>query len=448
MAISGVKHVVCALSGGVDSAVAALLLKWKGYQVSGLFMRNWDQLDETGVCTADKDCEDARFVCDTLHIPFHEVNFVKDYWHDVFSNFLKQYERGLTPNPDVMCNKYIKFDRLMEHAFNKLGADAVATGHYARTSQGDSFLQTTDKDVKKENSSMELKEAVRLLRAVDSWKDQTFFLSQVSQKALQRTIFPLGDLTKDVVKKIAVQAGMERIAKKKESMGICFIGDRHFQKFIKEYIETKPGNFVGIEDYKVKGQHEGHFLYTIGQRAGIQGYNPRKMFVTDKNPDTNEVFVAPGTNHPALFHQTCMTDSVHWIHQPPLQLIEKEMLDCFFRFQHADPLVKCTLTLAGEGSVIVSLQKPLRALTPGQYAVFYLGEECLGSAQIQQTGPSLYSLNWKQYHSGDWTWNPEDDTAVDENINLEVKGTKLDSWDSWRNFLQGGFKWKGPFNGG
>ncbi|XP_071817746.1 mitochondrial tRNA-specific 2-thiouridylase 1-like [Apostichopus japonicus] len=440
--VSRAKHVVCALSGGVDSAVAALLLKWKGYQVSGLYMRNWDQLDETGVCTADKDCEDAKFVCDTLSIPFHEVNFVKDYWHDVFSIFLKQYERGLTPNPDIMCNRVIKFDRLIEHAFQHLHADAVATGHYARTNLGDSFLRLTEEDVKRDIKRDE--SPVRLLKSVDSWKDQTFFLSQISQNALRRTIFPLGDLTKDVVKKLAVQAGMERIAKKKESMGICFIGTREFKTFITEYLDPKPGNFVGIEDYKVKGQHDGHFIYTIGQCAKIPGF-PHKMFVTDKNPDTNEIFVAPGTNHPALYHQTCMTDSVHWINEPPPQLLEREMLDCFFRFQHADPLVKCTLTLAGEGSVIVSLEKPLRALTPGQYAVFYLGEECLGSGQILQNGPSLYALNWKQYHSGEWRWDPATEESTDYG---QTHDFKKDTWDRWRNFLQGKFKWKDPFNGG
>ncbi|XP_071484800.1 mitochondrial tRNA-specific 2-thiouridylase 1-like [Diadema antillarum] len=385
------KHIVCAMSGGVDSSVAAWILKNKGYRVTGLFMRNWDVVDETGVCAADQDCEDAQHACEVLDIPFHQVNFVQDYWHSVFSEFLQQYQSGFTPNPDILCNKYIKFDKFLEHAIGRFGADAMATGHYAQTSVGERFLferSATDKGVK-------------LLKAEDSWKDQTFFLSQMPQSALTKTIFPLGHLTKDSVKQIAKAVGLDRSADRKESMGICFIGRRHFQRFIREYLELKPGHFISVEDDKIVGDHEGHFLYTVGQGANIGGMKER-WFVVDKDAEANAVYVAPTTHHPALFHETFWTGPVHWIHRPPRELLEDQMMDCDFRFQHVHGLTKCTLTLSSLGSVIVSLCKPLRAITPGQYAVFYRDDECLGSGVIMKRGPSLYQLNWKKYQSGEW----------------------------------------------
>ncbi|XP_072027599.1 mitochondrial tRNA-specific 2-thiouridylase 1-like [Amphiura filiformis] len=391
--MSKVKHVVCAMSGGVDSSVAALLMRKKGYNVTGLFMRNWDVLDETGECAADRDCEDAQFVCQKLNIPFREVNFVKEYWNNVFSDFLRQYQNGMTPNPDILCNKHIKFDKFIQYAIEDLGADALATGHYART-------EPDILNVKNWKDHPQVK-GIKLLKAIDTWKDQTFFLSQITQDALHKTTFPLGELTKDIVKKIAEQAGLQRIVKRKESMGICFIGERNFNKFIKEYVEPQPGQFVSIEDNKIIGQHEGHFLYTIGQRAKLGGLT-QAWFVVDKNPNTNDVFVAPNSKHPALYCESLVTGPVHWIHQPPRKLLQDQMMDCGFRFQHSDPLVDCTLTLSGMGSVIVSLSRPLRAITPGQYAVFYLGDECLGSGVIVKPGPSLYTLNWKKYQSGQW----------------------------------------------
>ncbi|XP_038047803.1 mitochondrial tRNA-specific 2-thiouridylase 1-like isoform X2 [Patiria miniata] len=390
MPIARFKHIVCAISGGVDSSVAALLLKSKGYRVTGLFMRNWDALDETGVCTADQDEEDAQYVCQKLQIPFHQVNFVKEYWHDVFSELLKQYQGGITPNPDILCNKHIKFDRLLRHSRDVLGADALATGHYARTDVGETIL---DRD-------WQSKPQLKLLQAVDSTKDQTFFLSQMSQHALQRTLFPIGDLTKGVVREIARGAGLERIVKRKESMGICFIGSRKFKPFIKEYLEPTPGNFVSLEDNKVVGTHEGYFIYTVGQKAKISGMK-EKWYVVDKHPTSNEVIVVPNTNHPALYCETMLTGPVHWIREAPRQLLQEQMMDCHFRFQNTDPLVPCTLTMSSMGSVIVSLSQPLRAITPGQYAVFYLGDECLGGAVITKPGPSLFMLRNRQYRPVD-----------------------------------------------
>uniref|UniRef100_A0A8D1DCV8 Mitochondrial tRNA-specific 2-thiouridylase 1 n=1 Tax=Sus scrofa TaxID=9823 RepID=A0A8D1DCV8_PIG len=254
------RHVVCALSGGVDSAVAALLLRRRGYQVTGVFMKNWDLLDERGVCAADKDCEDAYRVCQILDLPFRQVSYVKEYWHDVFSDFLNEYEKGRTPNPDIICNKHIKFSCFFNYAVDNLGADAVATGHYARTSQEDEEV-FRQKHIRRPEglfrNRFEVRSAVKLLQAADSFKDQTFFLSQVSQDALRRTLFPLGGLTKAFVKKIAAENRLHHVLQKKESMGICFVGKRNFEDFILQYLQPRPGKFISIEDNKVLGTHKG-----------------------------------------------------------------------------------------------------------------------------------------------------------------------------------------------
>ncbi|XP_078676970.1 mitochondrial tRNA-specific 2-thiouridylase 1-like [Branchiostoma floridae x Branchiostoma belcheri] len=389
-----IRHVVVALSGGVDSSVAALLLKRKGYQVTGVFMRNWDTVNELGVCQADRDCEDAEFVCRRLDIPFHQVNLVKDYWNDVFSEMLREYQHGWTPNPDILCNKRIKFRTFFNYVMDKFEADALATGHYARTSIHGNICT--------ENvlSSMNIiprshTENVKLLQALDSWKDQTFFLSQIPQQALRRALFPLGELTKPVVKQMAQDAGFTHIAKKKESMGVCFIGERNFPNFLQEYIDTKPGQFVSVLDGKVLGEHKGASLYTIGQRAGLGGMK-EPWFVVDRDTSNNNIFVCPTTDHPALYRQLIMTEPVHWIADPPRRLYEDQMYDCLFRFQHQMPLVKCTLTLSGNNQVWVSLAEPIRALTPGQYAVFYKGDECLGGGKIIKLGPTLFDLQGRR----------------------------------------------------
>ncbi|XP_020508697.1 mitochondrial tRNA-specific 2-thiouridylase 1 [Labrus bergylta] len=390
-----IRRVVCAMSGGVDSSVTALLLKRRGYNVTGVFMKNWDSLDEKGVCTAEEDCEDAYKVCQILNIPFHQVSYVKEYWHDVFSNLLKEYEKGRTPNPDILCNKHIKFNHFYKYAINTLGADAMATGHYARTSQEDEevFQQmpaalpaTLFRD------RFEIRNPVRLYKGADSLKDQTFFLSQISQDALRQTMFPLAGLTKEYVKKIAAEAGFHHVLKRKESMGICFIGKRNFEDFILEYLEPKPGNFVSIEDGTVMGKHKGWFTLTLGQRARIGGTRD-PMFVVDKDTATGDVFVAPSTTHPALFRDTMKTDRFHWVTvDPPPELVRTQMMECHFRFIHQMPLTPCTVTLNMNGSVWISLSQPIRALTPGQFAVLYKGEECLGSGKIVQLGPSEFTL--------------------------------------------------------
>ncbi|KAJ7329610.1 hypothetical protein JRQ81_015784 [Phrynocephalus forsythii] len=389
------RRVVCAVSGGVDSAVAALLLRQRGYEVHGVFMKNWDTVDEQGVCSSDKDCEDAQRVCQILGIQFHQVSFVKEYWNDVFSYLLNEYELGRTPNPDILCNKYIKFSCFLHHAVDELGADAIATGHYARTSLEDSevFQQKyVEKPQGLFRNRFEVRNTIKLLQAADHRKDQTFFLSQISQEALRRTIFLLGDLTKDFVKKIAAEHCLHHVLQRKESMGICFIGKRNFRSFLLNYLEPRPGNFVSIEDGQVIGTHEGLFLYTFGQRANLGGLKDA-WFVVDKNIASGDVFVAPSTDHPALYRDILRTNRVHWIaEEPPAELIRDKMMECSFRFQNQMALVPCTLTLNQDGTVWVTLAKPLRALMPGQFAVFYKGEECLGSGKIVRLGPSMYTL--------------------------------------------------------
>ncbi|XP_059843459.1 mitochondrial tRNA-specific 2-thiouridylase 1 isoform X3 [Hypanus sabinus] len=388
------RRVVCAVSGGVDSAVAALLLRRRGYQVTGVFMKNWDLVDEHGTCTSDQDCKDAHRLCKMLDIPFYQVSFVKEYWHEVFSNLIKEYEMGRTPNPDIMCNKNIKFKYLLHFAMEMLvvlftilpcqelaevGADAMATGHYARTSQGDEdiFLQKFSGNTEDIYHNHD-KNPVRLLKAADPQKDQTFFLSQVSQQALRHTIFPLGELRKNIVKEIAAEAGFHHILKRRE------------------YIEPRPGNFVSIEDGKIMGTHKGWFLFTLGQRARIGGQRDA-WFVTDKEIKTGDVFVAPGTYHPALYRNSLEIDPVHWISEsPPLELLRDGVMQCSFRFQHQMPLVQCQLTLNPDLTVLVTLAEPIRAATPGQFAVLYKDEECLGSGKIMKLGPSMYTQEASQ----------------------------------------------------
>ncbi|XP_019364923.1 PREDICTED: mitochondrial tRNA-specific 2-thiouridylase 1 [Gavialis gangeticus] len=389
------RHVVCALSGGVDSAVAAVLLRRRGYQVTGVFIRSWDTVDEQGVCSADRDCEDAYRVCQKLDIPFHQVSYIKEYWNEVFSYFLKEYELGRTPNPDIMCNKHIKFNYFLRYALDNLGADAVATGHYARSSleEEEVFQQKyISRPQGLFRNRFEVRNAVKLLRGADNMKDQTFFLSQISQDALRRTIFPLGGLTKSFVKKIAAENGIHHVLARKESMGICFIGKRDFERFILQYLEPHPGNFVSIEDNRVLGTHQGLFLYTLGQRARLGGLKDA-WFVVDKDITTGSVFLAPSTDHPALYRDLMRTNRVHWIaEEPPAELIRDNMMECLFKFQHQMALEPCMLTLNQDGTVWVTLAKPIRALTPGQFAVFYKGDECLGSGKISRLGPSLYTL--------------------------------------------------------
>lgn len=371
-----IRNVAVGLSGGVDSAVTALLLKERGFQVLGVFMQNWDENDETGQCSVSDDRQDARYVCAKLGIPFFQVNFVKKYWTNVFSYFLKEYESGCTPNPDIMCNRHIKFNAFTKFCKSELKADAVATGHYARTSYGP-YLEHYDPNV-----------PVRLLEAVDNFKDQTFFLSQVNQESLQRVMFPLGNYLKANVKEIAESKQLSRISRKRESTGICFIGKRKFQEFIRDYVPSKPGPMKDISTGETLTTHDGLHLWTIGQCCHIKGYTV-KYFVARKSEADSTIFVAPGTVHPALYSTILYTDHPHWISR--LALNSLGFMTCRFRFQHTKPTINCRVMSFSQGLVVL-LDRPLKAISPGQFAVFYKGDECLGSARIFRPGPSLFSL--------------------------------------------------------
>lgn len=374
------KKVVLGMSGGVDSTVAGLLLKSQGFDVHGLFMKNWDIADETGKCSANQDLLDAANTCSKLGIPLHEVNFSKDYWNFVFTDTIDQYENGRTPNPDVLCNRYIKFNKFFEYSLEKLNADAIATGHYAQTSYGQ-FLEFFD-TVK----------GVHLLKAVDGFKDQTFFLNQVHQRALQKTMFPVGSLNKAQVKKIAYENNLLHVLKKKESTGMCFIGHRNFSKFISEYIPDKKGLFIDIDSGQVVGSHTGIHHWTLGQRTRIGGF-PDRLYIARKNHETQEILVALGGKHSILWSQNLTTSRPHWIHSVPDSLKRGKVLNCEFRFQHTEPLSPCRVMMKKDEALMITLEKPKFALTPGQFAVLYKDNECLGGAKIENYAPTFYSLH-------------------------------------------------------
>ncbi|EDW00202.1 mitochondrial tRNA-specific 2-thiouridylase 1 [Drosophila grimshawi] len=363
-----IRRVVVGMSGGVDSAVSAHLLKERGLNVLGVFMRNWDEHDEIGRCTGEQDLKDAEWACRQLQIELRQVNYVKQYWTAVFSQFLDDYQQGLTPNPDILCNKHIKFDLFHRHALDTLQYDAVATGHYARNSLGD-YLEHRSTDQQKAD--------VRLLIPADTFKDQTFFLAGIPQTALQFTMFPLGGLLKTEVKQLARRIGLQRLAVKRESTGICFVGKRDFKAFIREYISCKPGHFVDVDSGEVVGNHEGIHQWTVGQRCRLSSYL-QPYFVARKDAASNTIFVAAGHDHPALHSIRIRIGDFNWLcNRARQQLATSGSLRCRFRFQHTKPVVECWLR-----PFEVLLDAPLRAITPGQYAVFYDDVACLGSARI------------------------------------------------------------------
>ncbi|KAG8309495.1 hypothetical protein J6590_084389 [Homalodisca vitripennis] len=374
------RRVILGMSGGIDSSVAALILKKQGYDVSGLFMKNWNITDETGNCSVDQDFQDAARVCSTLGITLLEANFSKEYWNYVFTDLIDQYQNGQTPNPDVLCNRHIKFNRFVNYAIERYEADAIATGHYAQSSFG-SFLESYDK-VK----------GVHLLKAVDKFKDQTFFLNQVYQDSLQRTMFPLGSLTKDQVKKIAFENNFFHLLDKRESTGICFIGKRKFSSFISEYLPDTEGSFIDVDTGLHVGRHRGIHHWTLGQRCRIGG-NADRFYTAKKVPNTQDILVAMGKKHLILWSQHLTTSQPNWIHSVPKILTKGGVLHCEFRFQHTYPLIPCKVMMKEDTSLIIILEKPLFALTAGQYAVLYKDNECLGGAKIENTAPSLYTIS-------------------------------------------------------
>ncbi|MGO4887387.1 tRNA 2-thiouridine(34) synthase MnmA [Anaerobacillus sp. MEB173] len=349
-------RVVVGMSGGVDSSVAAYLLKQQGYDVIGIFMKNWDDTDEFGVCTATEDYNDVIAVCNQIGIPYYAVNFEKEYWDKVFTYFLEEYKAGRTPNPDVMCNKEIKFKAFLKHALS-LGADYLATGHYAR--------------VEFQNGEY------KMLRGVDSNKDQTYFLNALGQEQLSKTMFPIGDLPKADVRKIAEEAGLAT-AKKKDSTGICFIGERNFKEFLSSYLPAQPGEMQTLEGV-VKGKHDGLMYYTIGQRHGLGiGGSGEPWFVVGKNLEENVLYVEQGYHHPSLYSEGLIATDVNWVSDQPVE----KVFTCTAKFRYRQPDQGVTVYLKEDNQVEVIFDEPVRAVTPGQAVVFYDGEACLGGGTI------------------------------------------------------------------
>ena len=355
------KKVVIGMSGGVDSSVAAILLKQQGYEVIGLFMRNWDSSinnDFLGnpnlnndICPQEQDYNDALKVCEKIGIPLYRINFVKEYWDNVFTYFLNELKKGRTPNPDIMCNKYIKFDYFIKKA-QELGADYIATGHYARLENG------------------------YLLRGVDDNKDQTYFLSQLTSKQLENVLFPVGDMIKDEVRKIAHKYDLNT-ADKKDSTGICFIGERNFKKFLENYLPNKPGEVIDIETNQRVGEHIGLMYYTIGQRKGLNiGGNTNKMFVVGKNLDKNILYICFGDDNKYLLSNSCLIDTVNFN-------CDLRPTECTAKFRYRQKDNKVSLEYLDNGEIVVHYDD-VKAVTPGQACVFYQGEICLGGGIIKE----------------------------------------------------------------
>lgn len=353
-------RVVIGMSGGVDSSVAALLLKEQGYDVIGVFMKNWDEKNEEGVCTAEEDYEDVRRVCDQIGIRYYTVNFVREYWDRVFTYFLDEYKKGRTPNPDVMCNKEIKFKAFLDYAM-KIGAQYLATGHYAQVEYDDGEY--------------------KMLRGIDSNKDQTYFLCMLGQEQLSKTLFPIGHLTKKEVREIAAKAGL-RTANKKDSTGVCFIGERDFNKFLSNYLPAKGGEIKTL-DGKVLGKHDGLMYYTLGQRKGlgIGGIGTGEpWFVVDKDLKNNILYVAQGENNPLAFTYGLEATELNWVSKREKETIFK----CTAKFRYRQQDQGVTVILKNDNRCTVIFDDPQRGITPGQAVVFYNGEVCLGGGIIDR----------------------------------------------------------------
>lgn len=357
------KKVIVGVSGGVDSSVALILLKDAGYEVEGLFMRNWDSLVnndisgnptlENEICTQEEDYNDAKSVCEKLGVKLHRIDFVKEYWDYVFTYFLDELKKGRTPNPDVMCNKYIKFDLFIKEA-KKLGADYIATGHYAKLVDGELF------------------------KAKDLNKDQSYFLSQLSSEQLKDVLFPLGDLTKDKVREIAREYDL--VTKdKKDSTGICFIGERHFKEFLSNYLPNQSGDIVDIDTNKVLGKHIGLMYYTIGQRRGLNvGGTKDKLFVVGKDLNKNILYVCEGEDNKYLFSDSCLIEDIV-LNVPKND--RKSSYNAKFRYRSKD--VPVTLEYLENGEILVKYEGA-KGVTPGQVCALYDGDKCIGSGIIKE----------------------------------------------------------------
>jgi tRNA-uridine 2-sulfurtransferase len=357
--------VVVALSGGVDSAVAALRLRAAGHEVQCLHMTNWE--DDDGYCDTARDFQDARRLCRSLDLPLHRVNFAREYREQVFAHFLAEHRRGRTPNPDVLCNREIKFGVLRGYA-QRLGAHWLATGHYARLRRVDGRPQ--------------------LLKGVDTGKDQSYFLHKVHARDLDDALFPLGGSHKTDVRAEAARAGLT-VAAKRDSTGICFIGERPFREFLKRFLPQEPGAIVD-PDGSVLGEHLGLAFYTLGQRHGLgiggrREHDDAPWYVAGKDAERNELLIVQGHDHPLLYQDLLQASESHWIGDPPPGWQDGDAMRCVAKTRYRQPDQPCTVQRSGEDGVEVLFDQGQRAITPGQSVVFYLGERCLGGATIDST---------------------------------------------------------------
>ncbi len=351
--------VIVGMSGGVDSSVAALLLLEQGYQVEGLFMKNWEEDDGTEYCTAKEDLADAQAVCDRLGIKLHSANFAAEYWDNVFEHFLQEYQAGRTPNPDVLCNREIKFKAFLDYAI-ELDADLIATGHYVRKREKDGHTY--------------------LLKGLDSNKDQSYFLCAVKEQQLAQSLFPVGELEKSAVRELAQQHGL-RTHDKKDSTGICFIGERRFKDFLENYLPAQPGNIEDPEG-NILGQHQGLMYHTLGQRqglgiGGVKGQDEAPWYVAAKDLARNVLIVVQGNKHPLLFSRYLQAQQLSWINDDAPDL----PLNCQVKIRYRQADQSCQLRKVDE-TYELEFDEPQRSITPGQFAVFYQGDICLGGAVI------------------------------------------------------------------
>lgn len=354
--------VIVGMSGGVDSSVSALLLQQQGYEVEGLFMKNWEEDDGTEYCTAMDDLADAQAVADKLGIKLHKANFASEYWDRVFEHFLEEYKAGRTPNPDILCNKEIKFRAFLDYAVH-LGADYIATGHYCRRQEIDGHAC--------------------LVKGLDNNKDQSYFLHAVGGDKIAKTLFPVGELEKPEVRRIAEENDLIT-HNKKDSTGICFIGERRFKDFLKQYIPAQPGN-IETSEGDIIGRHDGLMYHTLGQRqglgiGGLSNYSEDPWYVAKKDLERNVLVVVQGGQHPLLFCDGLIASKLDWVNETP---VEGAKLTAKTRYRQPDQ--KCTLTHAEDGRVKVIFDEPQRAVTPGQSVVFYDGDICLGGGIIETT---------------------------------------------------------------
>nr|WP_169734481.1 tRNA 2-thiouridine(34) synthase MnmA [Mesoplasma photuris] len=367
------KKVIVGMSGGVDSSVAALLLIQQGYEVEGLFMRNWDSAangdilgnneSQDEICTQEQDYFDALAVSNKLGIKLHRVDFIKEYWDYVFEYFIKEYQKGRTPNPDILCNKYIKFNKFMDHAIENLGADYIAMGHYA----GVRFNEKTQQ--------------YEMIRAVDQNKDQTYFLCQLTQEMLSKTLFPLQALEKPQIRKIAEDNNLIT-ANKKDSTGICFIGEREFTKFLQNYISNQPGDIVDVKTNQVVGKHIGAMYYTIGQRKGLNlGGMKEPYYVSGKDIDKKIIYVCPASDESYLLSSSAIVNEINWTLNLSHYIKDINEFKCTAKFRYRQPDVDVIMKRIDNTTYKVKYSD-VKAITPGQEAVFYLGEICLGGGVI------------------------------------------------------------------